>query len=124
YSWCVPAVTLAAALSLMSHAGWQGVAISAFPQEQDGGPAQGARTTAAQTNLMPPERELAMKIKAPFTLVAVGDLILRTPTAQIADPAFQNLVKHMRDADVTFAYQEGPMIDQANYTGPMAGARK
>ncbi len=124
YSWCVPAVTLAAALSLMSHAGWQGIAISAFAQEQEAAPAQGARTTAAQTNLMPPERELAMKIKAPFTLVAVGDLILRTPIAQIADSAFQSLVKHMRDADVTFANQEGPMIDQDNYTGPMTGAPK
>lgn len=79
-------------------------------------------TAQSQTNLMPPERELAMKIKAPFTVAAVGDLILRTPIAQIGDPAFQNLVKHMRDADVAFANQEGPIIDQDNFAGPMTGS--
>jgi hypothetical protein len=116
-SWSVPALAGGAALFLISLAGWQGISISAFAQQQ-------TRQAEAQTNLMPPERELAMKIKTPFTLAAVGDLILRTPIAQIADPGFQNLVKHLRDADVAFANQEGPIIDQDSYIGPMAGAPK
>jgi poly-gamma-glutamate capsule biosynthesis protein CapA/YwtB (metallophosphatase superfamily) len=71
--------------------------------------------------LMPAERELAMKIKGPFTLTAVGDLILRTPIAQLGEPAFQNLVKHIRDADVGFANMEGPLIDQDNYPYSIGG---
>src|SRR5436305_1111472 len=78
------AVMLAAALSVMSHASWQGIVNPVLAQGQPAA-AQGA-PAAAETNLMPPERELAMKIKGPFTLVAVGDLILRTPIAQIAEP--------------------------------------
>jgi poly-gamma-glutamate capsule biosynthesis protein CapA/YwtB (metallophosphatase superfamily) len=71
--------------------------------------------------LMPAERELAMKIKDSFTLTAVGDLILRTPIAQLAEPAFQNLVKHIRDADVGFANMEGPLIDHDNYPYSIGG---
>ena len=71
--------------------------------------------------LMPAERELAMKIKGPFTLTAVGDLILRTPIAQLAEPAFQNLVKHIHDADVGFANMEGPLIDHDNYPYSIGG---
>ena len=71
--------------------------------------------------LMPAERELATKIKDPFTLTAVGDLILRTPIAQLAEPAFQNLVKHIREADVGFANMEGPLIDHDNYPYSIGG---
>ena len=79
--------------------------------------------------LMPPERELAMKIKAPFTLTAVGDLIIRTPIGQLVEPGFQNLIRHIRDADVGFANMEGPLIDQDNYpysigNGGFGGAPK
>jgi poly-gamma-glutamate synthesis protein (capsule biosynthesis protein) len=88
------------------------------------------QATARQPNpLMPPERELAMKIKAPFTLTAVGDLIIRTPIGQLAEPGFQDLIQHIRDADVGFANMEGPLIDQDNYpysigNGGFGGAPK
>lgn len=79
--------------------------------------------TPRQPNpLMPMQRELAMKIKGPFTLTAVGDLILRTPIAPLAEPGFQNLIKHIRDADVGFANMEGPLIDQDNYPYSIGGA--
>jgi poly-gamma-glutamate capsule biosynthesis protein CapA/YwtB (metallophosphatase superfamily) len=71
--------------------------------------------------LMPAERELAMKIKRAFTLTAVGDLILRTPIGQLDEPAFQNLINHIRDADVGFANMEGPLIDQDNYPYSIGG---
>ncbi len=61
--------------------------------------------------LMPPERELAMKIKGSFTFTGVGDIIIRHPFAQLAEPGFQSLVKHLRDADVGFANMEGTVID-------------
>jgi len=123
--WGIPVIALVAAILLLSQGGWLGFATTAYAQQT--APASGGRGAApppAEANPMPPERELAMKIKAPFTIVGVGDLIIRTPIAQIAEPGFQNLVKHMRDADVTFANQEGPMIDLDNYVGPTAGAPK
>ena len=120
--------------------GWAGVASAQVSSVAQGGaPAQegtgrveqervraadraGAAGARRQPNpLMPTERELAMKIKGPFALTAVGDLILRTPIAQLADPAFQNLVKHIRDADVGFANMEGPLIDQDNYPYSIGG---
>jgi poly-gamma-glutamate synthesis protein (capsule biosynthesis protein) len=72
--------------------------------------------------LMPPERDLATKIKLPFTLTAVGDLILRTPIAQLAEPGFQDLIRHIRDADVGFANMEGPLIDHDRYPYSIGGA--
>ena len=71
--------------------------------------------------LLPPERELATKIKAPFTLTAVGDLIVRTPIDQLGDPGFQGLIQHIRDADVGFANMEGPMIDHDKYPYSIPG---
>jgi len=80
-------------------------------------------STPRQPNpLMPMDRELAMKIKGSFTLTAVGDLILRTPIAPLAEPGFQNLIRHIRDADVGFANMEGPLIDQDNYPYSIGGA--
>src|ERR1700722_1996577 len=64
-----------------------------------------------------PERELATKIKAPFTIAAVGDIIGRHPMAQLAEPAFQDLIKNLRAADLGFANMEGPLIDFGNFAG-------
>src|SRR4029078_9608784 len=61
--------------------------------------------------LLPDERELAMKVKGPFTFAGIGDLIIRPPFTQLTDPAFQALVKPLRDADVTFANMEGALVD-------------
>ena len=69
--------------------------------------------------LMPPERELAMKIKGPFTLAGVGDILIRHPFGQLAEPGFQNLVKHLRDADIGFANVEGTLIDYDNFPHPL-----
>jgi len=69
--------------------------------------------------LMPPERELAMKIKGPFTLAGVGDILIRHPFGQLAEPGFQNLVKHLRDADIGFANLEGTLIDYDNFAHPL-----
>ena len=53
----------------------------------------------------------AWRFKGSFTFAGIGDLIIRTPITQLAEPAFQNLVMPLRDADVTFAKMEGALID-------------
>lgn len=89
--------------------------ISSRAQEQGNG-FPGA-DSPSNIKMIVPERELATKIKAPFTLAAVGDIIGRHPMAQLADPAFQGLIKNLRAADVGFANMEGPLIDFSNFTG-------
>jgi Bacterial capsule synthesis protein PGA_cap len=72
-----------------------------------------------------PAKELAMKITAPFTFAAVGDMIIRRPV-EVDDPAFQGLLKVMRSADMTYANMEGVIIDpkDPSYHGPHAGGPK
>ena len=69
--------------------------------------------------LLPPERELAMKVKGSFTFAAIGDILLRHPTGKLAEPAFQNLIKRLRDADVAFANIEGSVIDYDTFEHPI-----
>jgi poly-gamma-glutamate synthesis protein (capsule biosynthesis protein) len=73
--------------------------------------------------LMPPGRELAMKIKGSFTFAGVGDIIIRHPFGQLGEPGFQNLVKHLRDADVGFANMEGTVVDYDTFSDPIGGGQ-
>jgi len=68
-------------------------------------------------------RELAMKITQPFTFAAVGDIIMRRPVGE-GDAGYQALAKVMREADMTYANMEGPILDEANFRGPLAGGPK
>jgi len=68
-------------------------------------------------------RELAMKITQPFTFAAVGDIIMRRPVGE-GDAGYQALAKVMREADMTYANMEGPILDEANFRGPLAGGTK
>ena len=75
-----------------------------------------------QGSRLPPElQDLGMKIKEPFTFAGVGDIIIRHPMAQLADPNFQTLVQHLRDADVAFANMEGTLLDFDNFPNPIGG---
>lgn len=67
-----------------------------------------------------PSKELAMKIKQPFTFAAVGDIIIRRPIGE-GEAGYQALVKVMREADMTYANMEGPILDEARFSGPLAG---
>ncbi|MBI3050136.1 MAG: CapA family protein [Acidobacteria bacterium] len=89
---------------------WQPVAPTMSGQEP--GPA------ARSNSPLSAERELAMKIKAPFTLAAVGDLIMRNPAGRLAEPAFANLLKPLQNADVAFANMEGNLIDFDHFPEP------
>jgi poly-gamma-glutamate capsule biosynthesis protein CapA/YwtB (metallophosphatase superfamily) len=64
------------------------------------------------------DREIAMKITAPFTLAAVGDLIMRNPAGRLAEPAFTNLMKPLQSADVAFANMEGNLLDFDSFPEP------
>jgi len=70
-----------------------------------------------------PLKELAMKITQPFTFAAVGDIIIRRPIGE-GEPGYQTLVKVMREADMTYANMEGPILDEASFRGPLAGGPK
>ena len=74
---------------------------------------QGARMGDAvlRTAQHDPANELAMKITAPFTFAAVGDIAIERPIAEINDPRFQSLFSVMRAADMTYANMEGPLED-------------
>ena len=74
---------------------------------------QGARMGDAvlQTAQHDPAKELAMKITAPFTFAAVGDIAISRPIAGVTDPGFQSLFSVMRAADMTYANMEGPLED-------------
>ena len=74
---------------------------------------QGARMGDAvlKTARHDPANELAMKITAPFTFAAVGDIAISRPIAEIDDPRFQSLFSVMRAADMTYANMEGPLED-------------
>ena len=64
-----------------------------------------------------------MKITQPFTFAAVGDIIIRRPVGE-GDAGYQALAKVMREADMTYANMEGPILDEANFRGPLAGGPK
>jgi poly-gamma-glutamate capsule biosynthesis protein CapA/YwtB (metallophosphatase superfamily) len=67
-------------------------------------------------------RELAMKIAAPFTVAAVGDVFgAMAPIAPLAEPRLQSLLKVIRDADVGFANAESSIADLARFQGPFGG---
>ena len=65
--------------------------------------------------------ETAMKIQAPFTVAAVGDIIIPQPLYD-EDPRFQILVDHIRKADVGFGNMESSLVDFRTFQdGPIAG---
>jgi hypothetical protein len=73
----------------------------------------------AQEHPVDLQRELATKIKGPFTLVAVGDLLPEHAVTQISDPEVQGTFKIVRNADAAFANMESNIADYLRYEGPI-----
>ncbi len=73
---------------------------------------------ASSIKMRDPAGELSMKIRQPFTIAAVGDMIEMQPFSKIQDPSIQNLLRIMRDADVTVANMEATIVDFDTYSGP------
>jgi poly-gamma-glutamate synthesis protein (capsule biosynthesis protein) len=82
--------------------------------------AQAQRGAGAGPPPLPP-RELQASVADGFTIASVGDTILAYPQSANPDPAFQAVVKLLRDADVTTANYEGNIIDGRTFTGGGAG---
>ncbi len=59
--------------------------------------------------------ELAMKIKHPFTVVGVGDLLEFQPFSKNIDPDVQYLMNIVRSADLTIGDLENEMFDFDNF---------
>jgi hypothetical protein len=69
-----------------------------------------------------PAQELALKITAPFTLAAVGDIFgAMAPITPLVEPRLQALLKIIRDADVGFANAESSIADLPHFNGPFGG---
>lgn len=66
-----------------------------------------------------PAKELALKIKAPFTLASAGDLLQFAPISHFTDPGFQNTIKIVRDADAAVANMEANIVDMIHFEGPL-----
>jgi poly-gamma-glutamate capsule biosynthesis protein CapA/YwtB (metallophosphatase superfamily) len=59
----------------------------------------------------------ASKIKGPFKLVTIGELLYSRSMTNTVDQDFQAVAKLVRDADVTIAEQEGVFFDLARLKG-------
>jgi len=64
--------------------------------------------------------ELGMKIRAPFTVVAVGDMLQMVPFAHRDDPDLQFLLDLMRGADITVANNENTLTNPTTFAGPIS----
>jgi len=87
----------------------------------------GQNTASGQIFAEPPVPErtaaqnLATKITSPFTVAAVGDVMVKRAGVEMADPAFQGAFQIIRDADVGFGNMEGNLSDIEHFDGPMRG---
>jgi poly-gamma-glutamate synthesis protein (capsule biosynthesis protein) len=68
-----------------------------------------------------PARELAASVGDGFTMASVGDTIIAYPQSANPDPAFQGVLKLLRDADVATANYEGNIIDGRTFKGTGPG---
>ena len=64
--------------------------------------------------------ETGMKIAAPFTVAAMGDIIAPQPLDR-SDPNFQQLIDRIRKADVGFANMESSLVDFPRFQGAVGG---
>jgi poly-gamma-glutamate synthesis protein (capsule biosynthesis protein) len=69
--------------------------------------------------LSPTDREIT--IPGTFTLVAVGDLIIRTPASQLADADVQAALRLVAEGDVAVGNMEGSLADYSSFEGPLSG---
>jgi poly-gamma-glutamate synthesis protein (capsule biosynthesis protein) len=113
-AWWILALALGVGILLAPRATLVGFANLAYAQKKS--PARGSEPLPTQF------LDLGMKIKEPFTFAGVGDLIMRHPMGQLADPKFQALVQHLRDADVAFANMEGTLVDFHTFLNPISDA--
>ena len=62
-----------------------------------------------------------MTIPGDFTLASVGDLMMRRPASQLADPAVQSVLQLIAEADLAVGNMEGELADLRDFDGPLNG---
>ena len=77
---------------------------------------------SAQTNLPPlADKDRAMTMRGDFVLASVGDLMIRRPASQLADPEVQEVLDLIRNADLAVANMEGELANLREFTGALNG---
>ena len=65
--------------------------------------------------------DMAVTIPGTFTLVSVGDLIIRRPASQLDDENVQAALRLIAGGDVAVGNMEGSLADIRNFEGPLRG---
>lgn len=79
-------------------------------------------TVQAQSDLPSlDERDRAMTMAGDFTFASVGDLMIRRPASQLADPEVQEVFELIRNADLAMGNMEGELANLREFEGPMNG---
>ena len=66
-------------------------------------------------------RDMAMTLTGDFTIASVGDLMMRRPASQLADPDVQAALRLIRDADLAVGNMEGELANLRDFEGPLNG---
>ena len=76
----------------------------------------------AQTNISESaESARAMNMSGGFVFASVGDLMIRRPASQLADPEVQEVFDLIRSADLAMGNMEGELANLREFDGPMNG---
>ncbi len=82
-----------------------------------------AAPLALHAQTPPPLAPLDMSMTMPgtFTLVSVGDLIIRRPVSNLEDEDIQAALRLIREGDVAIGNMEGSLADYSTFEGPLRG---
>ena len=76
----------------------------------------------AQTNVqVSAESARPMTMSGDFVFASVGDLMIRRPASQLADPEVQEVFDLIRSADLAMGNMEGELANLREFDGPMNG---
>lgn len=67
------------------------------------------------------EVDRKMTMAGEFTFASVGDLMIRRPASQLADPEVQEVFDLIRNADLAMGNMEGELANLREFEGPMNG---
>lgn len=65
--------------------------------------------------------DMSMTMPGTFTLVSVGDLIIRRPVSNLEDEDVQAALRLIREGDVAVGNLEGSLADYSTFDGPLRG---
>ena len=76
----------------------------------------------AQSNIDAPNELVGpITMSGDFTFASVGDLMIRRPASQLADPKIQEVFELIRSADLAMGNMEGELANLREFDGPMNG---